>query len=234
MATPTERAGKEPEFSDSPTIVTATRFEYLLTRLAAPRSRVICGGLRLERLLVPNPETATAGGSILDGEVILSGLAGSLVPELAPGSVLIPSLVADVDGNRFECDPRLVERLRQSARSRGFEPRDGHLLTAPNIVTGIERQMWAERGFAAVEMEAVILARTATPFATVRVILDSPSRSLSRGWEHPAGALASLDGWREVAWLAAAAPLYTLRSARIAATASNVVAAYSPSSRAKL
>lgn len=208
MATPTEVEAIQRELAKPCSIVTATRFEYLLTRLAARHCRVIHAGMRLERL---------GEAPKLDGPVILCGLAGSLVSELSPGMVLVPSQVSDAAGSRFNCDQRLVELLRMSTKQLGFDPIDGHLLTAPHIVTGDERAVWAERGFEAVDMEAALLGRTGTPFATVRVILDSPSRSLSESWERPMRALPRWNSCRELAWLATAAPRYALRAARVAA-----------------
>lgn len=210
MATPTEVEAIEPDLAKAPSIITATRFEYLLTRLAARRNRVIHAGMRLERLgEAPKP----------GGPVILCGLAGSLISDLKPGMVLVPSQVFDTDGSLFDCDPRLVELLRLSARQRGFDPIDGNLLTATHIVTGDERAVWAERGFEAVDMEAALLGRMGVPFATVRVILDSPSRSLSERWAHPTRALPRWYSYVELPWLATAAPRYALRAARIAAAA---------------
>lgn len=200
MATPTESA----------TIITATWFEYLLTRLAARHCRVIHAGMRLERLGGAQPQVRP---------LVLCGLAGSLVPGLEPGSVLIPSRVADVDGNQFDCDPRLIQLLRAAATRLGYEAADGLLLTATRIITGEERAIWAERGMVAADMEAALLARLSVPFATLRVILDGPSRSLAESWERPVSALLQRQGWREIAWLATAAPGYTLRAARIAAMA---------------
>lgn len=210
MDTQTEHRAVESSFSATPTIVTATRFEFLLTRLIVRHGLVVHAGMRLERL---------NSSAHLGGPLVLCGLAGSLVRELTPGTVLIPDNVFTVDGQRFQCDAGLVRTLRAGAIKLGFRPVDGHLLTAPHIVTGAERAVWAKQGFIAADMEAAILAESNTAFATVRVILDSPSRSMSDAWESPAKALMHLDGWRELGWLAWAAPRYSVRAARIAAAA---------------
>ena len=59
-------------------------------------------------------------------------------------------------------------------------------------------------------METAVVARTHTPFACVRVILDSPTRSISAGWLQPRNALLRPALWPEMLWLAVHAPAVRL------------------------
>ncbi len=186
-------------------LLAPTLLEYATTRLLRPNYALRRGGLRLSRW------AATDG---VDA-VIVCGVAGSLVDSLKPGDVVVPDSVALVNGSERVCDPELVQRLRESARIHGFRACGGRLLTAPEIVTGRDREHWSSFGFVAADME-LGLVPAHLRIATVRVILDAPGRSISSSWDHPARALLSVDAWVELAWLARTAPRYALRAARIA------------------
>ncbi|HLJ69295.1 MAG TPA: hypothetical protein VKX16_18215 [Chloroflexota bacterium] len=203
MSTATHSDGREPA-----RIVAATRLEYWAARIAA-------GGGRVERVGVGFTCVAR---HITAKPVIACGLAGALVPDLAPGAILIPLEVALTDGSRFACDPQLHRRLVDAARSLGHEPRTEPILTAPGLVTGRARAEWAERGFIAADMESGHLARLGVPFATVRAVLDTPAREISEQWLGTA-ALLRPALWVELVWMAYRAPRYALIAARVATAA---------------
>jgi hypothetical protein len=182
-----------------------TFLEYVSALMLRPRRSPTYAGMRLSRW--KRDENGVA--------VIICGLAGSLVPELQPGDVFIPSEFAAPNGDVRRCDSTLVDILTTAARRLGFSPRSGRLLTAPNIVTGSDRAMWAERGFDAVDMETGLVPAELR-VATVRVVLDGPKRPLSAMWVSPVKMLTNPVMARELLWLGRSAPAFALRAARVA------------------
>jgi hypothetical protein len=147
--------------------------------------------------------------------VIVCGLAGALATGLRPGTVVVPELVSRTDGTELRCDPVLRDALAEGARALSFDLESGPLLTAPSLVTGDARHEWAQRGFIAADMETGLLAGRNIRVAAVRVILDSPERSISEQWVNPARALLQPALWGELLWLCRSAPFYALRAARV-------------------
>lgn len=113
------------------------------------------------------------------------------------------------------CDPVLVQALVTAARALGFQPDTRPLLTAPSLVVGKERGDWYRQGFVAADMETGLLGGRDLRVATVRVVLDSPEYNISQDWLRPARALIQPRLWRELFWLARAAPRYALRAAQV-------------------
>jgi nucleoside phosphorylase len=147
----------------------------------------------------------------LGDRIISCGLAGGLRHDLPTGTILIPHDVLSPDGTTLHCDDELVERLIAGARTIGIEPRSEPMVTTTTVVTGGERRRWADRGYAAVDMETGLLR--APRVAAVRTILDTPLRELSEDWLNPALAALKPWNWRELLWLAREGP----RCARLAA-----------------
>lgn len=150
---------------------------------------------------------------------LLCGLAGALTSKLEPGSVVVPEVVGLPDGRRIQCHPGWVAALVSSAEKLGFTPHTGPLLTAPAIVTNAARVRWANQGYVSVDMETGLLAAQGWRVATVRVILDSPARSIAADWERPMRALTQPRLWKELFWMAGAAPRYAALSARVVSCA---------------
>jgi hypothetical protein len=146
--------------------------------------------------------------------LITCGLAGSLRPDLRPGTVVVAQSVAFEDGEPVACDPGLVAELVAGARACGHQPVVGPVLTARRLVVGEARRTWAERGFVAVEMETALLASSGAPLASLRVILDAPAAEVSERWTSPGRAALDPRRWREGLWLAARAPGYARLAAR--------------------
>jgi Phosphorylase superfamily len=186
-------------------ILAPTLLEYWAARRALPGVDVRWAGMRLARW------KGVGGGSI----VVVCGLAGALVSGLRPGTVLVPKWVGLPDGRTMRCDAALVQALETAARTLGFQPDTGPLLTAPSLVVGPARQKWAGHGFVAVDMETGLLAERNLRVATIRVVLDSPEHRLSRDWLKPARAMLRPRRWGELFWLGRIAPPYALRAARV-------------------
>ena len=188
------------------TFVTATRLECKALRRELPNARIIQAGIALERLR----------GKL--GEIVVScGLAGGLRADLPTGALIIPREVLRPGGGTLVCDPEIVEALATRARSLGVEPIFDRMLTAEKIVRASARQQWAQRGYAAVDMETGLIA--APRVAAVRVVLDTPQRELSADWRAPLLAMLKPWNWPQALWLAREAPRAAALAARVAAGA---------------
>ena len=149
--------------------------------------------------------------------VLSLGLAGGLRGDLTPGTVVVPGAVALEGADPIACDPAWVAALRDSARRLGHQVVEQPLLTATHLVTGAERRLWSDRGFAAVDMESAHLAGHGARLAVVRVILDTPQRELSPKWERPWRAVLDPRLARQVLWLLPHSRRFALRAAEVLA-----------------
>jgi Phosphorylase superfamily len=154
-------------------------------------------------------------GSITTPVVASVGLAGGLRRDLPPGTVVIASEVALEDAPPASCDERWVAATVAAARRLGFASVTGRVVTATHLVTGAERELWANRGFVAVDMESAHLAGRAQRLAVVRVLLDTPQHELSPAWERPSRAALDPRNFRELIWLIRNVPRYSLRAAGV-------------------
>lgn len=124
--------------------------------------------------------------------VINSGSAGALLPGIEVGSVVVATAVLrrclPATGERgFLREPtevRLVDRLAEAARKRGFDPVLGEILSSPvPLATARAKRLAREEvGAAAVEMEGAGVAAASREhgvgFSSVRVILDRADEDL--------------------------------------------------------
>lgn len=108
-----------------------------------------------------------------------TGCAAGLVPELAPGDVVIAdAIVASGHRQRFGTDIKSRELLEHVARDAGVRSATGAFACCGAVLAGREaKQAEAEASRAiAAEMEGAAIARSAlragVPFAAVRAILD--------------------------------------------------------------
>jgi len=170
-----------------------------------PRGRIIEAGVGLRRLR----------GRDLGEAAVSCGVAGGVRPGLPTGSVVIPQRVLRASGEWVTCDPSLVAALVAASHEVGLKPELGAIGTAVAFVRGTDRESWAERGCAAVDMETGLL--TAPRIAAVRVILDTPERELSEVWRRPASAFVRPEAWGEAFWLFREAPRCAGRAAAILA-----------------
>lgn len=158
-------------------------------------------------------------GSITTPVVASVGLAGGLRRNLPPGTVVVATEVALEDAEPTACDERWVDATVTAARSLGLVCVTGPLVTATHLVTGPERELWANKGFVAVDMESAYLAGRAARLAVVRVVLDTPQHELSPAWERPSRAALDPRNFRELVWLLRNVPRYSLRAASVLAEA---------------
>jgi hypothetical protein len=191
------------------TYIGATSLECKALRRELPQAHVVETGIALRR--------------VRDGlgEIVVScGLAGGLREDLATGTLLLPREVRRPDGSVLRCDPALVDAFAESARKLGVEPCFEPLLTATEIVTGTARALWAQRGYAGVDMETGLLHAPA--IAAVRVVLDTAERELSKDWERPLLAILKPWNWPQAGWLAREAPRAAALAARVVAGAQGI------------
>lgn len=197
-------------------VLAPTMLEYLLLRRVAPELRVHRCGVALSRWR----------GCSSTSAVVVCGLAGALDPGLAPGTIIVPRTVGQVDGPPMACDPELVQRLMAGARALGFDPVGGCLLTASGIVTGRQRERYRRLGFVAADMETALLSGSGRRVAALRVILDAPTRSIAADWAHPLSAALRPALWAELLWLCRDAPLYAWHAARVVQAAMTLAGPY--------
>jgi hypothetical protein len=139
-----------------------------------------------------------------DGVAVVVGLCGAM-DRLTPGTIAIPRSVSMPDGDPLDCDQTMVDRLVAGARSLGLLSETRPMLTSPTLVTGQDRQRWADMGFSTADMEAGLILQRG-PAAVVRVVLDTPDHELSTDWGHVTPATFSPTRWPELLWLARTAP----------------------------
>jgi hypothetical protein len=192
---------------ESPTIVVATSLEARAVRRRAPAGNVVESGVGLAHMR----------GALLDGVAISAGLAGGLRTDIPTGTLVIPSAVATNNGTAIACDPEWTARLRAAATRLGYAFLDAALLTSDALIVGDARTSWAERGFAAVDMETARIS--ARSIAAVRVVLDTPQRELSPDWLYPSRAMLRPRNWGQMLWLAREGPRCADLAARVVAGA---------------
>lgn len=188
------------------TIVAATSTEARAARRAAGRGvRVVECGIALTKQ------------RHFDGLTISCGLAGGLRDDVPTGTVLIPRIVRRPDGSDLECDLAAVQALTQAAQALGHRIVHDPLVTSETLIVGSQRHVWAERGYAGVDMETGLLL--APRIACVRVVLDTPQREISTAWLQPARAMLQPRAWLDLPFLMREGPHCSSIAARIAAAA---------------
>lgn len=202
---PSTRATQLAAYPDTPCILAPTFLEYVAARFVLSGATVVHAGVRLSRFYAPPGERA----------FVVCGLAGALGAASSPGTVVIPDQVGLPDGRIIECDADLTGALRVAAQSLHLPIECGRLLTSPELVTGPDREFWARRGFVAADMETGLLGGRGLRVATVRVLLDTPSRDISPEWIRPTRSIASPSLWLQLLWLAWSAPRHAVRAASV-------------------
>jgi hypothetical protein len=154
-------------------------------RTARPLRRA---GWRIAHSGVGGKQARAAALSLLaEGaeRLLVWGTAGALVPELRPGTLIVPCIVRDESGTEYPTDSGWREALR--ARVPTTIPCRETLLvsvTAPAASAADKRALMQRTGAAAVDMEAATVAAVAAergiPFAVLRAIADPLELTLPR------------------------------------------------------
>ena len=180
-------------------IAAPMRLEALLIRSAGP-------GLAVHRTGM-GPRRAQAAAGMLLGRpgdaLVVLGFCGGLDERSRPGEVVVAEQVLAAADEGHQADEVRcvgVEALTGALERRGLQVRSGPIVCVSRLVLGERRAELHEGGAIAVDMESVWLAAGAggRPFATVRVVLDSPSHELLRP-QAAAGALRAARALRRVA-----------------------------------
>lgn len=128
---------------------------------------------------------AAAATALADAGVaaLLSfGTSGGLDPTLAPGALVSPRTVLNMDRERFDTDAAWRERL--IARCGDIPISEGDLLTTRGVLLnpGIKYMARTQSGAAAVDLESAAVAAVAKarglPFLALRAIIDDAETSL--------------------------------------------------------
>ncbi len=193
--------------ADDPVFIAATSLEAKALRRKLGADRVFECGMAFSRTPVTE----------FSETVISCGVAGGLRRDLSTGTIVVPRTVRTPSGQTLTCDEELTLRLYEAAARLGLPCTSEPLVTSAAIVTGAERDLWAQRGFSAVDMETGLLH--ARRIAAVRVILDTPQRELSPDWINPLRAMLRPSNWPQLVMLAREAPRCAELAARVASAA---------------
>jgi 4-hydroxy-3-methylbut-2-en-1-yl diphosphate reductase len=140
-------------------------------------------------------------GAAHPGAVAVAGVAGALVPDLAPGTLVVADRVIDEQGT-LVASLQSAGLIAAALQRRGLPAVVGTVATTARIVRGARRSALAATGAIAVDMEttALLTQPWAAATAVVRAVADTPQREL---WS--VGMLSS--GARALSALRAATPV---------------------------
>jgi 4-hydroxy-3-methylbut-2-enyl diphosphate reductase len=188
---------------------------------------LVCAALRVEAraaraVLAVDPSSAVvrvgmraaAARLIGAGPVALIGFGGGLDPAIEVGDVVVATGIVTTAGADVECAG--TEALAASLRSAGLRVHVTPIAASTRIVHGAARgQLAAATGAGAVDMESAVLGTLVggRPFAVVRVIVDTPSRRLTRLSMLPDG----LHAYRTLREVARALPGWAAQLHQLAA-----------------
>lgn len=140
---------------------------------------VVCAG--------PGPERArvAAEGQVARGaRMLLSfGVAGALVPELEPGAILVPAMVAEAGSEPLATDQIRTQMSVLALAAAGPLARGPLLSTREVIVSAAQKAELARAtGAVAVDLESyavgTVALKAGVPFAVLRAIADPAGRAI--------------------------------------------------------
>jgi adenosylhomocysteine nucleosidase len=154
--------------------------------MAEPKSpiRVYQCGVGRERAHDAASAALSAGASAL----VSWGVAGALVPELSPGTILLPQQVLTCDGEELATDSRWRMDVYRALQPM-FAVHGGRLLDSREVLsTRVAKTRVAQAsGAIAVDMESAAVGRAAAgagkPFVVLRVVVDALVDTLPRDVE---------------------------------------------------
>lgn len=134
--------------------------------------------------------------------LVVMGVCGGLEEGCEPGDVVIADELLDGDrpvGARMACSS--AQPLAEALERRGVAVRRGGVVSVARVARGERRVKLRERGAIVVDMESAWLAEGARgrPFAVIRVVVDTPSREVTRPLLTLAGAARAALSLRRVA-----------------------------------
>ncbi len=169
-------------------IAAPLRLEALLIKSRSPRRCVQRTGMGRDRSIAAARTLRNSPGTAL----LVMGFCGGLDEVAEPGDVVVADEVHPPDeiisgvGQRRAAAIGCAgaEVLTAAFVSRGLSVRGGAIATVLRPAHGEERRVLRTRGAVAVDMESAYLASGAAgrPFATVRIVVDTPARELTRPW----------------------------------------------------
>lgn len=175
-----------------PRLVAVTGLAFEARIAAGPGVTVVCGGGpdALRRSLEAAIGADRTGGPVagaghVNCQGILSfGIAGGLAADLKPGALVVARSVVAAAG-RYPSDRAWAQSLLAMARRGGLKQvafGDIAGVEAPAASVAVKRQLFAQTGAVAVDMESHLAARIAAehgvPFAAFRVVTDPSDRAL--------------------------------------------------------
>ncbi len=154
--------------------------------MAEPKSpiRVYQCGVGRERAHDAARAALSAGASAL----VSWGVAGALVPDLSPGTILLPQQVLTCNGEEFATDSRWRMEVCRALQPM-FAVHGGRLLDSREVLsTPVAKARIAQAtGAIAVDMESAAVGRAAAgagkPFVVLRVVVDALADTLPRDVE---------------------------------------------------
>ena len=164
------------------------RIERSAVRRSLPNALVLRSGMGAAHARATALVAAGAPGDA----VAVIGFCGAVRRDLLPGDLVVASEVRGPEGVTACSSGPLVAALAALGIA-GVHV--GPVASVDHLVRGAERELLAQQGVLAVDMESAWLAPAAAgrPFAVVRVVVDTPERELTRPLATLAGAL---DAWR--------------------------------------
>ncbi|HSB07130.1 MAG TPA: purine phosphorylase [Thermodesulfobacteriota bacterium] len=129
-----------------------------------------------------------AGGKLLqnDAEALVSwGSAGGLIPELPPGTLILPQKILAANGGVYSADREWHERLCKRLKAHIYFHR-GPLVESPEVLTSSAEKtaLFKRTGAVAVDMESAAVAAVAhdsgVPFVAIRAIVDPAGMIIPR------------------------------------------------------
>jgi 4-hydroxy-3-methylbut-2-en-1-yl diphosphate reductase len=149
------------------------------------------------------------------GAVAVAGVAGALVPDLTPGTLVVADRIIDEEGTLI-ASLESAGLIAAGLRRRGLPAVVGPVATSDRIVRGARRSELAAKGAIAVDIESAALIDQPWDAATavVRAIADTPQRELwsLRTLSSGARALSALRAATPVLeeWASAVGPRHVL------------------------
>ncbi|MGH9056808.1 MAG: 4-hydroxy-3-methylbut-2-enyl diphosphate reductase, partial [Acidimicrobiales bacterium] len=158
-------------------VLAPLRLEARAIAAGAPGAAVVRTGYGAARAAATACSLRSSGSAA----VAVAGVAGALVPGLAPGTLVVADRVLDPAGETLGGPLPSAALIAAELRGRGLTAVVGPILSTERIVRGAAaRSALASTGAVAVDLEsgALVAQPWGRPVAVVRAIADTPEREL--------------------------------------------------------